>query len=67
MEPVVGIQRLSGLGESWGIGILEIPKLVLRLIIAIDTIVVVVGGNLGEVLECGEVGLALGTCGFTIL
>jgi hypothetical protein len=31
------------------------------------TIVVVVGGNLGEVLECGEVSLALGTCGFTIL
>jgi hypothetical protein len=39
----------------------------LGLIIAIATIVVVVGGNLGEVLECGEVGLALDACGFTIL
>jgi hypothetical protein len=42
----------------------------LGLIIAIATIVVVVvggGGNLGEVLECGEVGLAFGTCGFTII
>jgi hypothetical protein len=39
----------------------------LGLIIAIATIVIVVGGNLGEVLECGEVGLAFGTCGFTIL
>jgi hypothetical protein len=40
----------------------------LGLIIAIATIVVVVvGGNLGEVLECGEVGLAFGACGFTIL
>jgi hypothetical protein len=46
---------------------LEIPKFVLRLTIAIATIVVVVGGNLGEVLECGEVGMALSTCGFTIL
>jgi hypothetical protein len=39
----------------------------LGLIIAIATIVIVVGGNLGEVLECGEVGLAFGACGFTIL
>jgi hypothetical protein len=39
----------------------------LRFIIAIATIVVVVGGNLGEVLVCGEVGLAFGTCGFTVL
>jgi hypothetical protein len=45
---------------------LEIPKLVLGLIIAMATMVVV-GGDLGEVLECGEVSLALGTCGFTIL
>jgi hypothetical protein len=69
MELVVGIQRLDGLGEGWGIGVLKIPKLVLGLIIAIATIVVVVvvGGNLGEVLECGEVGLAFGMCGFTIL
>jgi hypothetical protein len=39
----------------------------LRLIIAIATIVIVVGGDLGEVLECGEAGLAFSTCGFTIL
>jgi hypothetical protein len=67
MEPIIGIQWFSGLGESWGIGVLEIPKLVLGLIIAIATIVVVVGGDLGEVLVCGEVSLVLGTCGFTIL
>jgi hypothetical protein len=67
VEPIIGIQWLSGLGEHWGIGVLEIPKLVLGLIIAIATIVVVVGGNLGEVLECGEVSLVLGTCGFTFL
>jgi hypothetical protein len=42
----------------------------LWLFIAIATIVIVVvvgGGNLGEVLESGEVGLAFGACGFTIL
>jgi hypothetical protein len=39
----------------------------LGLIIAIATIVIVVGGNLGEVLECGEVGLAFSACGFMIL
>jgi hypothetical protein len=38
------------------------------LIIAIATIVVVGGGgDLGEVLESGEVGLAFSACGFTIL
>jgi hypothetical protein len=55
------------LEKVWGIGILEIPKLTLGLIIAIATIVIIVGGNLGEVLECGEVGLAFGVCGFTVL
>jgi hypothetical protein len=63
----MGIQRISGLGKRRGIGILEVPKLVLRLFIAIATIVIIVGGNLGEVLECGKVGLAFGACGFTIL
>jgi hypothetical protein len=43
------------------------PKLALWLIIAIATIVIVVGGNLGEVLECGKVGLAFGACSFTVL
>jgi hypothetical protein len=37
----------------------------LRLLIAIATIVVV-GGNLREVLKGGEVGLAFSACGFTI-
>jgi hypothetical protein len=44
---------------------LELPKLALRLIIA--TIIVALGGKLGELLKCGEASLALGTCGFTIL
>jgi hypothetical protein len=68
LEPIIGIQGLGGLGESRGTRILEIPKLALWLFIAIATIViVVVGGNLGEVLESGEVGLAFGACGFTVL
>jgi hypothetical protein len=69
-EPIIGIQRLGGLGKGRGIGILEVPKLGSWFFIAIATIVivvVVVGGNLGEVLESGEVGLAFGVCGFTIL
>jgi hypothetical protein len=69
-EPIIGIQRLGGLGKGWGIGILEVPKLGSWFFIAIATIVivvVVVGGNLGEVLESGKVGLAFGVCGFTIL
>jgi hypothetical protein len=41
------------------IGVLEIPKLDVGLIIAIATIVVV-GINLSEVLEGGKVGLTLG-------
>jgi hypothetical protein len=35
--------------------------------IATIVIVVVVGGNLGEVFESGKVGLAFSACGFTIL
>jgi hypothetical protein len=47
---------------------LKIPKFGSGLVIAIATIVIVVGGgNLGEVLESGEVSLTFGTCGFTIL
>jgi hypothetical protein len=45
---------------------LEVPKLVLGLLIVIATIVVVMGGNLREVLKSGEVGLALGVCGFAV-
>jgi hypothetical protein len=48
---------------------LEIPNLGSWFFIAIATIVVVVviGGNLGELLEGGEVGLAFSACGFMIL
>jgi hypothetical protein len=35
--------------------------------IATIVIVVVVGGNLGEVSESGKVGLAFGVCGFMVL
>jgi hypothetical protein len=65
-EPVIGIQGLSGLGEGRRVGVLEVPKLGSGLLIAIATIVVVVGGNLREVLKSGEVGLALGACGFAV-
>jgi hypothetical protein len=44
-EPIIGIQRLSGLGEGGWVGILEIPELGLWFIIAIATIIVVVIGG----------------------
>jgi hypothetical protein len=66
-EPIIGIQWLSGLDKSRGIGVLEISKLGARFIITITTIVVVVGGNLGKVLKCGKVCLTLGACCFKIL
>jgi hypothetical protein len=44
-EPIISIQRLSGLGESGWVGILEIPELGLWFIIAIATIIVVVIGG----------------------
>jgi hypothetical protein len=45
-EPIVGVQRLGGLGEGWGVGVLEIPKLVAGFFFVIATTVVVVGGDL---------------------
>jgi hypothetical protein len=65
-EPVIGIQGLGGFGEGRRVGVMEVPKLGLGLLIAIATIVVVVGGNLREVLKSGEVGLALSACGFAV-
>jgi hypothetical protein len=62
VEPVIGIQGLDALGEGRRIRILKIPNGGAGLNIAIATIVFVVGGNLSEMLECGEVGLTLGTC-----
>jgi hypothetical protein len=44
-EPIIGIQRLGGLCEGQGIGVLEVPKLCSGLIIAIATIVIVVIGG----------------------
>jgi hypothetical protein len=67
-EPVIDIQGLGGLGEGRRVGVLEVPKLGSGLLIGIATIVVVVvGGNLREVLKSGEVGLALSACGFAVL
>jgi hypothetical protein len=65
-EPVVSVQGFGGLGEGWRVGVSEVPKLVSGLLIGIATIVVVVGGNLHEVLKSGEVGLAFGACGFAV-
>jgi hypothetical protein len=45
LEPIIGIQRLSGLSESGWVGVLEIPELGLWFIITIATIVVVVVGG----------------------
>jgi hypothetical protein len=63
-ELVISIQGFGGLGEGRRVGVLEVSKLISGLLIVIATIVVVVGGNLREVLKSGEVGLALGACGF---
>jgi hypothetical protein len=64
-EPVVGIKGFGGLGEGWWVGILEVPKLAAGLVVIV-AIIVVVGGNLCEVLKGGEVGLALGSRGFAV-
>jgi hypothetical protein len=66
VEPIIGVQRFSGLSEGWRVGVLEIPKLVAGFLIVIATIVIVVGGNLRKVLKGREVGLALGSRGFAI-
>jgi hypothetical protein len=65
-EPVIGILGFGGLSEGWRVGVLEVPKLVLGLLIIIATIIIVVGGNLREVLKSGKVGLALGARGFAV-
>jgi hypothetical protein len=65
-ELVIGIEGFGGLSEGRRVGVLEVPKLVSGLLIVIATIVVVVGGNLREVLKSGEVGLALGARGFVV-
>jgi hypothetical protein len=50
VEPIVGVQGLGGLGECCRVGVLEISKLVAGFLVVIATVVVVVGGNLCEVL-----------------
>jgi hypothetical protein len=64
-ELVIGIQWLGALGEGRRVRVLEVPECSAGLVIAIATIVVV-GGNLSEVLEGGEVGLTLGACSLTV-
>jgi hypothetical protein len=49
------------------VGVLEVPKLTAGLVVIIATTVVVVGGNLREVLKSGKVGLMLGASGFAVL
>jgi hypothetical protein len=66
-EPVVGVKGFGGFGEGWWVGVLEVPKLAAGLIVVIATMVVVVGGNLCEVLKGGKVGLTLGASGFSVL
>jgi hypothetical protein len=63
-EPVVSVKGFSGFGEGWWVGVLEVPKLAARLVVIIATTVIVVGGNLSEVLKGGKVGSMLGACGF---
>jgi hypothetical protein len=67
VELVVGVKGFGGLGEGWWVGVLEVPKLAAGLIVIIATMVVVVGGNLCEVLEGSKVGLTLGASGFSVL
>jgi hypothetical protein len=66
-KPVVGVKGFGGFGEGWWVGVLEIPKLAARLVVVIATMVIVVGGNLCEVLKSGKVGLTLGASGFSVL
>jgi hypothetical protein len=65
-ELVIGVQGFGGLSEGWRVGVLEVPKFALGLLVVIATIVVVVGGNLHKVLKGSEVGLALGARGFAV-
>jgi hypothetical protein len=55
----VDLEKVGGL-EFW-------KFLSTRLVTSISTIVVVVGGHLGEVLKCGKFGLALGARCLTVL
>jgi hypothetical protein len=64
VEPIIGVQGLGGLGEGWRAGVLKIPKFVAGFFIVIATMVVVVGGDLCELLKGCKVSLALGACGF---
>jgi hypothetical protein len=66
-EPIVGVKGFGGFAEGWRVGVLEVPKLAAGLVIVIATMVVVVGGNLCEVLKGGKVGLTLGASGFSVL
>jgi hypothetical protein len=77
VKPVIGIQRFFSLGESLQIGVLETPQLGsgFTMHIAITIVIpssmaisigIVVHGHLGELLESGQVGLALGSGGFSI-
>jgi hypothetical protein len=77
VKPVIGIQRFFSLGESWQIGVLETPQLGsgFTMPIAITIVIpssmaisigIVVHGHLGELLESGQVGLALGSGDFSI-
>jgi hypothetical protein len=66
-EPVVGVKGFGGVGEGWWVGVLEVPKFAAGLVVIIATMVVVVGGNLCEVLKSGKVGLTLGASGFAVL
>jgi hypothetical protein len=78
-KPVIDIQRLFILGESWRIGVLETPQLgsgfTMPIAIAITIIIpssmdisigIVVHGHLSKLLESGQVGLALSSGGFSI-
>jgi hypothetical protein len=76
-KPVIGIQRFFSLCESWRIGVLKTPQLGsgFTMPIAITIIIpssmaisigIVVHGHLGELLESGQVGLALSSGGFSI-
>jgi hypothetical protein len=66
VEPVIGVKGFSGLGEGWWVGVLEVSKLAAGLIVVIATMIVVVGGNLCEVLKGCEVGLVLSSRSFAV-
>jgi hypothetical protein len=65
-EPIVRIKRGGALGESWWIGILEVPQPRSWGFFTVSSSIVVPSGELCNVLQCRDIGLALSASGLAI-